>query len=54
MLQAVEGMASRFSAWIASDPQHSEIWLGIGLALAIGCIALLSFDQLKTRAAEQR
>jgi hypothetical protein len=53
MLHVIEGVLSRFSAWVYSSPEHFEIWLGVGLTLAIGCIALLSFEQLKGRAAEQ-
>ncbi len=53
MLQVIEGFLSRLSAWIYSDPEHFDIWLGVGLTLAIGCIALLSIEQLKAWAAEQ-
>ena len=53
MIQTFESMVSRFTAWIAADPEHGEMWLAIGLALVIGCIALLTFEQMKARAAEQ-
>ena len=53
MIQTFEGVVARFTAWLAADPEHAEMWLAIGLALAIGCIALLTFEQMKARTAEQ-
>jgi hypothetical protein len=53
MIQTFQGAIARFTAWLAADPEHAELWMGIGLALTIGCIALLSFEQMKARTAEQ-
>ncbi len=53
MIQTFESAIARFTAWMAADPEHAEMWLAIGLGLTIGCIALLSFEQIRARTAEQ-
>jgi hypothetical protein len=53
MIQTFEGVTARLSGWLAADPKHAEIWLAIGLALAIASIALLAIEQMKARAAQQ-
>ncbi len=53
MIQVLEGLVSKFTAWMAADPQHAELWLAFGFALAIACIALLTFEQIQARFAEQ-
>ncbi len=53
MFQFLEPVVARFSAWMAADPQHSELWLAVGFALAIATISLLTFEQIKARTAEQ-
>jgi hypothetical protein len=53
MMQTLQTLSSRLAVWMAADPKHGELWLTVGIALAIGCIALLTFEQMKARTAEQ-
>ena len=53
MMQILEDVFARFTAWMAADPHHAEMWLGIGLGLAIAAIALLAAEQLEARAATE-
>ncbi len=53
MIQILEGFLSRFSVWLAADPEHAQVWTTVGLAVTIAAIAMLTFEQLKARAAAE-
>lgn len=53
MMQLFDELLARFGQWMAEDPTHVDLWLTVGLALAICCVALLAFEQLQTQPSEQ-